>query len=169
MSNSRLGSPLGAAASALALLLAGIVMLEAYSAAPDISPLAGKTGSLFAEGSGETNLHAIARNFEDIVERPLFSRSRRPFVPPPAEVTETFPEISEPAQAVAEPQLSLKGVYIQGGVRRALILSTESPAQWQSVGDDVSGWNITEIGANEITLEAQGQTRRLKLYVEKYP
>jgi hypothetical protein len=167
MSNSRLGSPAGFAASALALISAGILMSGAYSAAPDISPLAGKAGSLFVGGSRETNLHATARNFNDIVERPLFSRSRRPFVLPPPEVIAPAPEISEPVQVAAEPQLTLQGVYIQGQVRRALILSTESPAQWQGVGDDISGWNITEIGANGITLEAQGQTRLLKLYVEK--
>jgi hypothetical protein len=103
------------------------------------------------------------------VERPLFSRSRRPFVAPPPDVTEPAPQIAEPVQVAAEPQFTLQGVYIQGSVRRALILLAQSQAQWQSVGDDVLGWNITEIGPNEITLEARGQSRRLKLYVEKYP
>lgn len=168
MSNS-LGSHAGITVAALALLVAGYVVFRAYADMPDISPLAGNASTLPVRASAKTTDAdaATAGGTGEILARPLFSRTRRPFVPPPVERVEPAPEEPQSVQAISEPPLTLQGVYIRGRTRRALILSAEASAQWKTVGDTVSGWNIIEIAPNGIQLEAGGETRDIKLYVEK--
>ena len=101
-----------------------------------------------------------------LLERPLFSRTRRPYVPPqlpPAEEPPAAPEV-----ILSEPQLTIQGIFIRGEIRQALILSAENPsAVWISEGENISGWMLAEIKPNELILLAGTRRRTIELYVEK--
>jgi hypothetical protein len=102
-----------------------------------------------------------------ILERPIFSRTRRPYVPPttlpPAEQAQPTPDV-----ILSEPQFILQGIFIRGHLRLALIQTAEnSLAVWIREGEEISGWVLAEIEPNELILQAGGQKRTVELYVEK--
>src|SRR5260221_1536915 len=61
--------------------------------------------------------------FENISQRPLFSRSRRAFAVVQAQPT----VIPSSPQQVRDQNLKLKGVFLSGEVPKAFVTSTESP------------------------------------------
>src|SRR5262249_1047646 len=68
----------------------------------------------------------------------------------------------------ADPGLTLSGVLIGEGVRKAYVTSRTDPrGAWVSEGDDVAGWKIKSVGALAITLEQQSRTIEGLLYPEK--
>lgn len=103
-----------------------------------------------------------------LLERPLFSRTRRPYVPPPPEPPAVEQPQVQPEIVTQEPQVSLQGIFIQGRTRRALVLTPENalPA-WVNEGANISGWKLSEIKPNQLILLAGSQRRIIELYVEK--
>lgn len=109
-------------------------------------------------GSAPRELAFAARNsFLEALERPLFSKTRRPSgakVVPELAVAELSPD-----------GLSISGITIIRGHARAFILSSESPkGVWFSEGSTVAGWRLTAISPTGIRLEAQGRSAKLELY-----
>ena len=110
------------------------------------------------QGSGPNQMAVAERSmFMEALERPLFSKTRRP---PSAK--------SAPQLAAAEPSpdgLSVSGVTIIGRHSRAFILSSDAPkGAWVSEGSMVAGWRLTAISPTGIRLEAQGRSAKLTLY-----
>ena len=153
--------------AALFLFTASVFHLrDIYLSPPDISAPAVQVADILSAGSLSAHSAHAETQYPEIAERPLFSRSRRPFVPPQPVVVEQPPP--EPQPVAAEPQITLQGVMISGRTRHALILAGGEPApRWLSEGDSVTGWKIKEIGTNGVRLIAEGQTRKVNLYVEK--
>jgi hypothetical protein len=91
--------------------------------------------------------------FDAIANRPLFSASRRPFVP---EAEEQLPE-PEAASEAAGPDVELVGVLLSG-TRRAALLAPASggQAQWLDEGQAVGGWVIEGVQADRAMLR-QGE------------
>jgi hypothetical protein len=132
------------------------------------SPQAGQDAPLeFAE--------AQPRTYPDTFARPVFSATRRPFVPPPPPAPpEPAPvaELPPPAPAAApDPgHFQLKGIMIGDATAKALVVSPESPAgQWLTVGATVMGWKLTRIGDDAVSLNSGAGTVELKLYVDNRP
>lgn len=99
---------------------------------------------------------AAARHPE-ILDRPLFSPTRRP--PPPEQAQ------AEPA-AAPQPD-PLKDVHLFGifeaGRDRGAILRIDGDVQRVRVGESVAGWTLREVHDRQVVLVRQGQSRTLDL------
>jgi hypothetical protein len=100
---------------------------------------------------------------QEVLARPLFSSSRRPFLPPPPVVQQNAEASTLPAPA--SPDLVVDGIWLQGNVKRAhLKRSGDDPGEWRLVGDIQDGWRVTAITASNVTLMLDGQSVTLELY-----
>ena len=89
-----------------------------------------------------------------ILERPLFSPSRRPAGPAQATTSAT----------TASDGLTLLGVASGAGRTVALIRSgTGTPAIKAQPGEEVAGWQLVEVAAGTVVLERQGGRLHLDL------
>jgi hypothetical protein len=92
---------------------------------------------------------ASSESYDAIVTRPLFYRSRQPA---------TAPAERPNLPALGDPQVTLRGIFINGDLAKAFIVSGESPAGvWRKRGEDVAGWRIAEIFSNRVVLESRAQ------------
>ncbi len=88
-----------------------------------------------------------------ILERPLFSPSRRPIGPAAA-----------PSAASSPSGLALLGVVAGAGRTIALIRTGEgAPATKAEAGQDVAGWQVTALTPAGVVLERQGGRLQLEL------
>lgn len=87
-----------------------------------------------------------------IVDRSLFSPSRRPPATPP-------PVVRAPAAAAppsALPNLILLGVVMDGQNARAVIrVGTDKRLLRAQMGDDIDGWKIAQIDGRKVVLASQ--------------
>lgn len=100
----------------------------------------------------------------EILARPVFFKSRQPFVaPPPAPVPKP---VSPPPPAVStDPGLALGGIMMDGPAKRAyLVNKANSQGTWISEGDTITGWKLGTIDAASVTLQQHGRTILLQLY-----
>lgn len=102
---------------------------------------------------GKPGLEAL----DAIVERPLFTASRRPYEGP----EEELPAEMEPE--IAAFSLTLAGTLLRGEQRLALLLHPEKGLLRLRQGQDVDGWRIEEIRGNEVHLKREDETMRLTL------
>lgn len=111
--------------------------------------------------------------FSETVSRPLFNDTRRPT--PPRAMAETPPQDAT-VQATAgntpvRATLRLLGT-MQAGARgpRALIQADAAArADWVDIGADVSGWRVTSIRGDTVSVEADGAQSEIKLYPRPQP
>jgi hypothetical protein len=93
---------------------------------------------------------------EAIAERPLFSASRRPFVPAEAE-----PE-SMPVQSL--PPLQLIGVLLTEQQRAALVQPVgEGDPTWVREGNRVQGWRVEKIEQDRVQVRAGERLETVEL------
>jgi hypothetical protein len=151
---------------------------------PEARPLQTWSADVSAGGAGDAAA-AQATDFSAIDARPLFAPTRRPFVAPqpdapqitdtpdeplpepaPEVVSEPVPE-TEPAPVVDPAGFQLKGILVAGAKRTSLIVSPDNATgQWLSVGAQVMGWTIAEIGDDRLVLKNGDQSHTLKQYVD---
>lgn len=107
-------------------------------------------------------LAPLAR-FEELIERPLFSASRRP----PSEEAPKSPEAAPEAPL----DLVLRGVVLTGNRRIALLQSEkgERKALRLLAGDSHAGWVLKAIEADNVTFERDEEIRVLELAFEEPP
>lgn len=105
--------------------------------------------------------------------RPLFSQSRRPFVPKPQVVEQPVVQVEEAVVAppVSLPRrLSLLGTNVGGSTPSALVRNKESEeVRWLKIGEAFDGWILSSASADQaafICRERQGGDcdYRLTLY-----
>lgn len=115
---------------------------------------------------------SAATVFPETFARPIFLPTRRPYVAPPEEnlppeidaALLTLPQAAAPDVSL----LVLKGIRLNEGNQQALVLSATSPAaQWLSLGSEIEGFRLVEIGDDRVTLEAGQQRVEIKLYENK--
>lgn len=93
--------------------------------------------------------------FRAMVERPLFSPTRRPPPPPPAPLA--LPSL--PAPPLPPPNLTLSGVITGGGTGVALIRRPQDAAPIHvAAGGSVDGWIVAEIHPREIVLRRDARS-----------
>ncbi len=124
--------------------------LRAATAAPEVPP----TG--FAPLPGLDDL-------AEVVERPLFSQSRRP-APPEAQAD--VPAAKDGQQFA----YGLSGIVITSGREMALLSHARTREIRQvRLGGIVDGWKVTAISADQVTLSRGGETQALKLIDRPQP
>ena len=84
--------------------------------------------------------------FADLVERPMFSETRRPPV-------EAIAPIAPRPAAPAKPDLRLTGIALVGGEPRAIIEVGGRQAELFRPGQTIAGWRLADIEASRIVLQ----------------
>jgi hypothetical protein len=87
--------------------------------------------------------------FENISQRPLFSRSRRGVAVVQAQPT----VIASSPRQVRDQNLKLKGVFLNGEVAKAFVTSTESPSgSWVALNSEIGGWRVASVTSDQVVL-----------------
>lgn len=107
---------------------------------------------------------AVARapaTFENIVQRPLFSRSRQgtPIVLASAPVP-------PPQPSGLDQNITLKGVFIGGGLAKAFLISSQNPlGVWIQPSEEIAGWRVVAVQPDQVQLSGQGENLIVPLSV----
>lgn len=106
----------------------------------------------------------IGSEFSETVARPIFSPTRRDFVP--AQQLETPPPVETIAPLVIKkPALVLQGIRWIDGKTTALIKLESSPnPDWYSVGQIIDAWQISLIDTNRLVLSRGEERAEYALY-----
>lgn len=106
-------------------------------------------------------------SLEEITNRPLFNPLRKPAPPPPPAVAEA-PEVTEPVQqeaAVNPDDFALLAIASGDFGRTAVVRwNPTNEVLHLKLGQELSGWQITEVGDREVTIGRDGKTLVLKLF-----
>jgi hypothetical protein len=102
-----------------------------------------------------------SRTFGEISERPLFSTSRRPFVP------ET--ESEEAAAPDEQVSIELVGTLLTEEGRAALLQPAGQAARWLRAGQKIAGWQVETIERDRITLRLDDEAKALQLRADLIP
>jgi hypothetical protein len=104
--------------------------------------------------------------YKQILARPLFFKSREPFVPAPPPPALALIAATPPV--VVDPGLVLGGVMIKNDVRKAFVFNRAgSGGVWIGEGDDFMGWQIRSIEKTSAKLEQKGRSIDLQLYPQE--
>jgi hypothetical protein len=105
-----------------------------------------------ASASARAELRSPA-GFENIVQRPLFSSSRRGRV-----VVVAAPPPPPSAPVLRDRDLTLKGVYISGALTKAFLKSPKDPrGTWVQVNEEITGWRVVDVKPDQVVLDAQDE------------
>ncbi|MGW1420218.1 hypothetical protein ACWAT4_08890 [Bradyrhizobium manausense] len=149
-----------AALTALAVItpIVAIVSLELAIASQSASG-GGSRAPMGRESRG-------AGSYENILQRPLFSRNRQLLAVAAPPVVVDAPASS--ARAMLDPSVALRGVFMNGGRAKAFLTSSDHPVGvWIAMNEQWSGWRLSEVRPNEVVLEADGERQTLPLTVLK--
>jgi hypothetical protein len=139
------------------------VSIDAVTAS-DAAPIATFewTGKL-ASSSGQTPDARPIGAYGQILARPVFFKTRKPFVPPPvAPLVQPTPPRPPPP---VNPGLVLGGVAITDGVRKAYLFTMADPqGTWVNEGESFMGWKIASVNSTSTMLQQQDSTIKLELY-----
>jgi hypothetical protein len=104
--------------------------------------------------------------YQQILTHPLFSKTRKPFVPkPPAPPHQSKP-INELVKFV-DPDFVVGGIIIHGKIRQAFLFKKESASGvWLSVGEEFFGWKLESIGTEWVKLQNNDHAIMLELYAK---
>jgi hypothetical protein len=96
---------------------------------------------------------ARSARFDNIVDHPLFSRTRKP-----ATLVESVAGPSSPDRVIRDHNITLKGVFIRGATIKAFVTSTQSPfGTWVALDDDVGGWRVAGVTPDQMVLNANDE------------
>jgi len=100
-----------------------------------------------------------AAGFENIVQRPLFSRNRQGFVA--AEPVAAPP----PPMATLDAGIALKGVFMSDGVAKAFLVTAQTPlGVWVQVNGQIDGWRVAAVTPEHVVLEGQSEKLTVPLH-----
>jgi hypothetical protein len=103
-------------------------------------------------------------SYQEILARPIFSRSRAPFVPP---APPTLKPASPPV-AFTDPGFVLGGVMVNGLLKKAyLFQKTDKSGTWVGEGDDFIGWRVQSITTDAAKLQKETHVIEVHLYPER--
>jgi hypothetical protein len=112
-----------------------------------------------ASASPSTEIRSAA-GFENILLRPLFSRSRQAAT----QVTVSAPQ--PPLPATLDQNITLKGVFISGALAKAFLTSAQNPlGVWVQVDEEVAGWRVVAVKPDQVLLDAQNENLVIPLSV----
>jgi hypothetical protein len=154
------------AAAVDAWLLADLAGL-ATTPAPSLESVEWKP-KLTAAHQPSASVRPIAE-YHQTLARPLFAKTRAPFVPPPPPPPPVrAPPPPPPAPVFVDPGFTVGGVMITGPLRKAYLTKKPEPrGAWVSEGEDFMGWKVQSISASTAKLQQNDHTIELRLYPEK--
>ena len=104
--------------------------------------------------------NAGAGGFENILQRPLFSRNRQGFV-----AAEPVAPPPPPPTPRLDAGLTLKGVFMSDGVAKAFLMSAQSPlGVWVEANGQINGWRVAAVTPEHVVLEGQGEKLTVPLH-----
>jgi hypothetical protein len=111
-----------------------------------------------ASAAVKTRSHA---SFDNIVQRPLFSRARQVAVA----AAVALPPSPPPRPSIAlDRGIILKGVFINGAQAKAFLVSQQNPiGAWVRAGDNIAGWKVVSLKPDEVVLEGQNEKLAVSL------
>jgi hypothetical protein len=92
--------------------------------------------------------------FAEIAARPLFSASRRPFVP------ESDADANLQNESIA---IELVGTLLADQGRAALLQPQGQNARWVLAGEQIAGWQVVTIERNQVRLRLDEEAKTLEL------
>lgn len=96
--------------------------------------------------------------YENILQRPLFSRSRQAAAP--AQVYSAPPS----PLMVLDHGLVLKGVLINGPLAKAFLTSAQNPlGTWVRASDEIAGWRVVAVKPDQVVLDGQNEKLAIPL------
>lgn len=99
-------------------------------------------------------------SFENIVQRPLFARSRQGMAPAPIPVV-----AAAPPPSMLDQNITLKGVFMSGPLAKAFLLSSQNPlGVWVQADDEIAGWKVVAVQPDQVILQGQGEKRTVQLH-----
>lgn len=99
--------------------------------------------------------------FENILQRPLFSRSRQGAAPAPAPVSAPPVLVTTLDQGII-----LKGVFISGDLAKAFLISAQNPlGVWVQANEEISGWRVVAVKPDQVLLDGQNEKLVVQLSV----
>jgi general secretion pathway protein N len=97
-----------------------------------------------------------------ILDRPLFSPSRRPPAPPPPPVVQAA---EPPAPPPPPPNLVLFGVVMDGeGARAVVRAGADKKLVRAQIGDEIDGWKVSQIEGRKVVLSLDGRFATFTLF-----
>jgi hypothetical protein len=121
-----------------------------------------------ARSSISASLYGIAErrsieSYRATLTRPIFFKTREPFVAPPAPPPPA-PSVAAPPPVV-DPGFVLAGVLMSSGVKKAYLFTrSNASGTWAAEGGDLMGWRVQSVSKDGAKLEQQGRVIDLKLY-----
>jgi general secretion pathway protein N len=104
------------------------------------------------------NDESALTDFDEVVRRPVFAATRRPFV-------QSAPAASQSAPALPPPDMRLIGVAINAGKKQALLRTAQQPrGRWIGEGESIDGWVLRGVRADAAVVASGPQTHELRLY-----
>jgi len=99
-----------------------------------------------------------------IIDRPLFSPSRRPPAPPPAPAP-IVQAAEPPAPPPPPPNLILFGVVMDGESARAVVRAgADGKLVRAQIGDEIDGWKVSQIEGRKVVLSLDGRFATFTLF-----
>jgi hypothetical protein len=103
--------------------------------------------------------------YPQTLARPVFFKSREPYVPPPPAPPPLPTPVATPPPAPVDPGLALGGVAIMDGTRKAYIFSkADTRGAWIAEGETILGWTVESIDATTARLQQAERSIELQLY-----
>jgi hypothetical protein len=137
-------------------------LLLVLSLAPDLAA-ADDVGRAPLEKIGNPVARRSLADFPATLQRPLFSPSRRKAAvePPPPPVAQ------EPPKPPAPPAVALIGVIADPEGSQALLRAASEKTMRVRLGDDVMGWRVAQIDAQQLTLTLGDRAVSIALFAQK--
>jgi len=101
--------------------------------------------------------------YAQILARPVFFKSREPFVAPPPPPPPVAKAAAPPT--IVDPNLVLGGVMIESNARKAYLFSrANGGGAWISEGEEFMGWQVRSIDGSSAKLVQKDRHISLQLY-----
>lgn len=155
----RIGFGLATATSLLAWF-----NLDLGSRPVDVSPIVAPARPLALPTIAAEQPELFVAEIGTAAQRPLFHRTRRPYLPPPPEPEPPVVPIAvEATPALPAPDAKLLGTRLIAGNWKALIALGEE-LNWYSTGDDLRGWLAKHIDGATVVLNRNDEIHELRLF-----
>jgi len=148
------------------LILIGVVTLEMRFPATvgnmNLQPSAAVTPETHLSATLDVGLMPLDR-YTEIIQRPLFSQTRRPPVEEEAAAAEGESS-AQPAKPAQPPPFVLTGVIIAPDKREALLREAKGKKVSRiQQGAQIRGWQLEVVSPEAVVLRRAGDTQELKL------
>jgi hypothetical protein len=97
--------------------------------------------------------------FENILQRPLFSRSRQA-------ASAKVPTMPPSLPVRLDQNITLKGVFMNGALAKAFLTSAQNPVGvWVQANEEIAGWRVVAVKQDQVLLDAKNEKLVIPLAV----